>query len=81
MRELQELKEAQDCKNSEIFQKYFVSPVYKELENLKSAYSCETLRELSRIKGKKEGLEFFLKLLKKVDENHKLKSIDNSSGN
>lgn len=72
-KEINELEEAQACKNSSIFQKYFADPILKELDEMKSAYSCDTLKELHRLKGKKDGLMFFLKLLKKIDEDYKIK--------
>jgi len=72
-KEINELEEAQVLKNSSLFQKYFAQPVMEELKEMKSAYSCDTLKELHRLKGKKEGLTFFLKLLKTIDEDYKIK--------
>lgn len=72
-RELSELRAARDIKNGELFQEFFVKPIYKELDELKAAYSCDSLKELSRIKGKKEGLTYFISLLKSIDEEIKIK--------
>ena len=52
----------------EMFQKYLVKPIYKEMETLKASYDCSSLRELATQKGKKQGLDFLLKLLKIVNE-------------
>lgn len=41
------------------------------MDKQKNAYDCESLRELSVVKGKKQGLEFFIKLLKGVDKDIK----------
>ncbi len=72
-REINDLIEARDVKNSEVFQKYFVQPVYERLDALKAAYDCDTLKELHRLKGEKAGLKFFINLLKSIDENIKIK--------
>lgn len=50
------------------FQEYLVKPVYAELDKQKNAYDCESLRELSVVKGKKQGLGFLIDLLKGVDQ-------------
>lgn len=75
-KELQELKTVIDIKNGALFQKYFVEPVYREVEKLKDAYDCESLRELATVKGKKQGLTFFIKLLKQIDEDFKVKELE-----
>ncbi len=53
------------------FQEFLVKPVFAEMDKQKNAYDCESLRELSVVKGKKQGLEFFIKLLKGVDQDIK----------
>lgn len=53
------------------FQEFLVKPVFAEMDKQKNAYDCESLRELSVVKGKKQGLEFFIKLLKGVDKDIK----------
>jgi len=52
---------------SEAFQTYIMKPIYKELDKQKNAYECESLKELWRVKGKSEGLKFFIDTLKRVD--------------
>jgi len=53
------------------FQEFLVKPIFAEMDKQKNAYDCESLRELSVVKGKKQGLEFFIKLLKGVDKDIK----------
>lgn len=72
-KEINELIDARNCKDSEVFQKYFVEPIKKELDGMKYAYSCDTIKELHTLKGKRQGLTFFLKLLKNIDEDIKIK--------
>lgn len=52
---------------SEGFQTFIVKPMYEEIDKLKGAYDCDTLKELYRIKGKKQGLKFLIDILKRVD--------------
>lgn len=49
------------------FQEFLVKPMKEELEKLKNAYDCESLRELATMKGKKQGLLFLLTTLKNID--------------
>lgn len=49
------------------FQEFLVKPMKEELEKLKNAYDCESLRELAAVKGKKQGLLFLLTTLKNID--------------
>jgi len=49
------------------FQEFLVKPMKEELEKLKNAYDCESLRELATVKGKKQGLLFLLTTLKNID--------------
>lgn len=53
------------------FQEYLVKPVLEELDKQKNAYDCESLRELSIVKGKKQGLLFLINTLKNVDQDIK----------
>jgi hypothetical protein len=62
--DLWDLKIKIESKN---FQERLVKPIYAEMEKLKGAYDCESLRELATVKGKKQGLKFFIGLLKQVD--------------
>jgi len=50
------------------FQEYLVKPIREELDKQKNAYDCESLRELATVKGKKQGLTFFIDTLKKIDQ-------------
>ena len=62
------------------FQDYVMKPIFEELNRQKEAYNCQTLKELSYIKGKKEGLLFLINLFKGIDTDIKnLKwEIDNT---
>lgn len=53
------------------FQEYLVKPVLEELDKQKNAYDCESLRELSIVKGKKQGLMFLINTLKNIDQDIK----------
>ncbi len=53
------------------FQEYLVKPILEELDKQKNAYDCESLRELSIVKGKKQGLLFLINTLKNVDQDIK----------
>lgn len=55
---------------SEEFQEYFMKPLYKEIDTLKASYSCDSLKELYRLKGKKEGLDFLITRLKQFEEDY-----------
>lgn len=52
---------------SEAFQMFIMKPLYEELDKQKNAYECESLKELWRVKGKKDGLKFLIDTLKRVD--------------
>lgn len=64
--ELEELYNVKRMVESGEFQKYFAEPLYKELEDLKPAYDCDSLKELHTLKGKKQGLELFTGILKSI---------------
>jgi len=53
------------------FQEYLVKPIREELDKQKNAYDCESLRELATVKGKKQGLTFFINTLKNIDQDIK----------
>lgn len=53
------------------FQEYLVKPIREELDKQKNAYDCGSLRELATVKGKKQGLTFFIDTLKKIDQDIK----------
>lgn len=52
---------------SEVFQTFIMKPLYEELDKQKNAYDCESLKELWRVKGKKDGIKFLIDTLKRVD--------------
>lgn len=52
---------------SRSFQELVMKPIFKELDGLKYAYDCDSLRELQTLKGKKQGIKFLIELLKDVD--------------
>lgn len=64
-RELGELIDVKHMVEGELFQKYFATPMRKELKGLKDAYDCDSLKELHEIKGKRWGVNQFFK---QVDE-------------
>ena len=64
------LRELRGNIESEIFQEKIMKPLYAELERVKNAYDCESLRELSTMKGKKQGLKFIIELLKRVQNEY-----------
>jgi hypothetical protein len=78
--EFEELLDMRSKIQSPVFQKYIVKPIYEEMDKLKSAYDCDSLRELHTIKGKKQGLKFFIEILKQIDKEYanKLYEIENS---
>lgn len=52
---------------SRAFQELVMKPLFKELEEIKGAYDCNTLAELRTVKGRKQGIEFLLNLLKQTE--------------
>lgn len=57
-RELNELADVELFLQNENVQKHFLKPFDDELNELKDAYDCDTLKELHFTKGKKKGLLF-----------------------
>jgi hypothetical protein len=72
-KELEELIDMKAHIESPTFQKFIVDPVKKELDKLKYSYDCDSLRELNVLKGKKQGLMFLLKELKRIETNYQNK--------
>lgn len=82
--EFELLRELKGNIESEAFQERIMKPIYKELDKVKNAYDCESLRELATVKGKKQGLMFLIKTIKSIhtdfnDKWEELKDIDDSS--
>ena len=67
---LEELIDAKAHIESPTFQKFIVKPIKDEITKMKGAYDCESLRELQTLKGKKQGLMFFMKLLKGIEKDY-----------
>jgi hypothetical protein len=65
--ELQELLDLKGIINGDLFKKYISSPIYEALNELKDAYDCETLIELSRTKGEKKGLKVFTDIVETIN--------------
>ena len=71
--ELSELYEARECKNSRIFQQFFAKPIMEYHDKLAKAYDCETTEELATLKGEAKAVKKFIRLLKEVDIEIKIK--------
>lgn len=78
--ELAELYELKRYIESKTFQVNLVEPIKREIDNLKPAYQCESLRELATLKGRYQGLKFFMSLLKQVDTDIKNKKYEVEQG-
>lgn len=78
--ELNELNALRGVFDSEEFKKYVLAPVQAELETLKNAYDCESLRELHTIKGKKQGLRIFLDIVENISTRIENKRLEASQG-
>lgn len=50
------------------FQEFIMKPLFEEMDKQKNAYDCESLRELSQVKGKRQGLKFLIDILKRVEK-------------
>lgn len=73
---LARLYELKSYIESPIFQEQIMKPLFNEMDKLKNAYDCESLRELSQVKGKKQGLKFIIKLLKDIETDIKNTRFD-----
>jgi hypothetical protein len=71
--DLWDLKIKIESKN---FQERLVKPLYAEMESLGKAYDQNSLRELATLKGRRQGLKFFIGLLKQVDIDLKNKKYE-----
>jgi hypothetical protein len=74
--EYQELIRMKEMIESTEFQKFIMKPLYEELDFLKNAYDCQSLRELSTVKGKKQGLKWIIERLKQIDTDLKNKKFE-----
>ena len=64
---LNELYAVKRSIESKEFQEYVMKPLFAEMDKLKDAYDCESLRELSQTKGKKQGIQAILKIFKGIE--------------
>ena len=78
--ELQELLDLRGMMDGELFKKYLTEPLRKELEELKGAYDCESLKELYATKGHKKGLKAFLDKVDGIDRQIENKRLEVSKG-
>jgi hypothetical protein len=74
--EYQELIRMKEMIETDEFQKYIMKPIYEELDKLKNAYDCESLRELHTVKGKKQGIKTIIEILKNIDAELKNKQYE-----
>jgi len=58
------------------FQEYVMKPLFEEIGKLKNAYDCQSLRELSEMKGKKWGLEKMISIFKRIETDLKNLKFD-----
>lgn len=63
----QQLVDLKAAIQSEGFQNFIIGPLTKELEGIKYAYDCQSLRELSVMKGRRQGLKKLMEILKDVE--------------
>jgi len=75
-KEFYKLRDLKGNIESEAFQEMIIKPIFTELESLKNAYDCQSLRELSEVKGKKIGLKFIIKLFKQINTDYKNSKFD-----
>ena len=64
---LNELYAVKRSYQSKEFQEYVMKPLYAELDNLKDAYDCKTLTELSLIKGRQQGIKKIIDIFKGIE--------------
>lgn len=77
--EIAELEDFKGMVHSDTFKKFILDPLNAQLEDMKDAYDCDTLRQLHTIKGKKQGLQMFFNLIENIDikiENKKLEELE-----
>lgn len=74
--ELQELLDLRGMMDGELFKKYLTEPMQAELESLKDAYDCDSLKELYRIKGQKKGLKTFLDIVDGINRRIENKRLE-----
>lgn len=78
--ELNELQEFKAMVQSRLFQKYLMEPIKNEIDGLKRAYDCGSVKEIAELKGKYKGLKFVVDILKQNENKTKnlIFEIDNT---
>lgn len=75
-KKLSQLYDLKSYIETDTFQENIMKPLYAEMDKLKDAYDCQTLKELHYLKGKKDGLKFLIRLLKLIEEEIKKLEYD-----
>lgn len=83
--ELEALNNLKGMVHSDTFKKFILDPMTAELNGLKSAYDCDSLKQLYTVKGKKQGMETFFSLIENIDtkienKNQDIKQLESSDG-
>ena len=80
-KKFEELTRMVEMVESSEFQEFVMKPIMEEMDTLKNAYDCQSLRELSTVKGKKQGLKFIIEVLKQIhtDRENAIYEIEQSS--
>lgn len=83
--ELEELNNFKGMVHSDTFQKFILEPMLAEQNDLKSAYDCDSLKQLYTVKGRKQGLEKFFSLIANIDtkienKHQDIKQLESSDG-
>lgn len=73
----QELRDLMIAIESPAFQELVMKPIIKELDSLKAAYDCDTVKEMARLKGKREGLRIVIDRLKIAKESYQMSAHEN----
>jgi len=68
---LAELHAIRGMIETEVFQKYFVKPIKKEVKKVAVTFFAEDLKENWRSGGRFEGLNVFIDILKEIDNDYR----------
>ena len=75
-KELEQLEEAKIMIETETFQKFFVKPIKKLMDDKAIQFFAEDLKENWRTGGQVEGLNEFLNILKEINTDYKNKKFE-----
>ncbi len=75
-KELEQLEEAKIMIETETFQKFFVRPIKKKMDDKAIQFFAEDLKENWRTGGQVEGLNEFLNILKTINTDYKNKKFE-----